>query len=85
MSESALLARVGETLFGQDWRGPLAAELGVEARAVKRWEKNVNRVPKPVWEDLGCLLYSYAADAESLAKELEEQMLTPRRKNPPRG
>lgn len=40
------LARIGETLYGTQWKVKMARDLGFSYRTVRRWEKNEYQVPE---------------------------------------
>ena len=42
------LATFATSLFGPEWRAPLARALYVDARTVYRWEHEVSQIPGPV-------------------------------------
>jgi hypothetical protein len=50
------LIEAGERLYGQQWRQPLAALLGVDVATLRRWTSAQIAVPKPVALALTLLL-----------------------------
>lgn len=44
---AAELADAGERLYGANWRGPLAKELGVDATTLWRWTNGGRDIPGP--------------------------------------
>lgn len=80
---AALFTKAGETLFGEDWRQPLADLLGMNIRTVRRIGAAArDGMEYPVNESLGPILAAYlkerartavaqAQEAERLAKLLE--------------
>jgi len=43
---------IGETLYGEHWQGPLADDLDISVRSMRRWANGSVNVPQGVWEDL---------------------------------
>lgn len=62
-----LLAAGGEALFGPEWRRPLAAALGVDARLVQRWAAGQRAIPPEVAPALLGLLWREASGLEAQA------------------
>ena len=52
MSPSALLAAIGQALYGENFRSNMGDELGVSHRSVVRWAKGQSRIPPNVWSEL---------------------------------
>ena len=52
MSPAALLARVGQTLFGARWKPELADALGVRVDRLDDWSRGHGQPPQAVWRDL---------------------------------
>lgn len=52
----ALLHEAGEALHGPLWRVPLARDLGVAERTVRRWAAGEWPVPAAVWGEVRELL-----------------------------
>ena len=51
-----LISRVGRALYGERWQTPLARELGVADRTVRRWVSGED-MPKPgVFADLAAIV-----------------------------
>lgn len=48
------LQRVGEALYGPNWQTPVAADLAVSDRTVRRWVAG-HAIPDGVWADLALL------------------------------
>lgn len=55
--DRALLAQVGEALYGDTWQSALSRALDVEPRAVRRWVSNQNVIPPGVWAQVRELIH----------------------------
>jgi len=58
-----LLKQIGENWFGDQWQGPLARELSVGERSLRRWVAGTDGIPEGIWRDLLLRLearYNYA-------------------------
>ncbi len=53
---SELLKRIGEFIYGDQWQAPLARDLGVNERSMRRWVAGTDEIPRGVWRDLGSRL-----------------------------
>jgi hypothetical protein len=51
-----LLRRVGQFIYGEQWHAPLARDLGVNERSMRRWSAGTDEIPRSVWDDLGSKL-----------------------------
>lgn len=58
---------VGETLYGERWQAPIAADLGVSDRAVRYWISAANQCP----EDIGARLLAIVASKKHGLGDLE--------------
>ncbi len=54
-----ILRNVGEFFYGEEWQAPLARDLRVNERSLRRWLAGTENVPKGVWKDLGAKLEVY--------------------------
>jgi hypothetical protein len=54
-----ILRKVGEFFYGEEWQAPLARDLRVNERSMRRWLAGTEDVPKGVWKDLGSKLEIY--------------------------
>lgn len=54
--EACLIDQIGHALFGENYKGPLAAALGVRAHTVRDWASGRMRPQPGVWVDLRVLL-----------------------------
>jgi hypothetical protein len=57
--QTDILRKVGEFFHGDEWQAPLARDLGVNERSMRRWLAGTENVPKGVWKDLGSKLELY--------------------------
>ncbi|SFU34670.1 hypothetical protein SAMN02799631_00269 [Methylobacterium sp. 174MFSha1.1] len=65
-----LLVAAGEALFGPEWRRPLAAALGVDARLVQRWANGQRGIPPEAAPALLALLEKEGSPLEARALAL---------------
>lgn len=65
-----LLKRIGEVLYGEQWQAPLARDVGVGDRSLRRWAAGTDEVPKGVWRDIGFRLESLRGDLDYLLGEV---------------
>jgi hypothetical protein len=56
LMSSELLKRVGEFIYGDQWQAPLARDLTVNERSMRRWVAGTDEIPRGVWRDLGSRL-----------------------------
>lgn len=63
---SRLLKRAGEALYGERWQSPLARDLGVADRTVRRWVDGSTDVPDGIYLDLHRLCMERAAEIDDL-------------------
>lgn len=66
----ALLVETGRALYGSDWRSPLADELGVHQRTVRRWAAGEFPIPDGVEAELRRLVELRAMDIKHLLQRL---------------
>jgi hypothetical protein len=65
-----LLQRVGEFLYGAQWQAPLARDVSVSDRSMRRWVAGTDDIPNGVWRDIGFRLESMQGDLEYLIGEV---------------
>jgi hypothetical protein len=65
----ALLRRAGEALYGERWQSPLAADLGIADRTVRRWAAG-QAIPETVWPEIRALLESRGKAIAELSRSL---------------
>ena len=61
---------VGEFFYGEQWQAPLARDLRVNERSMRRWLAGAESVPKGVWTDLGSKLSIYQSALGILVNEV---------------
>lgn len=69
---SRLLAECGAALYGDSWRAPLARDLGVTERTVRRWAADTHAMPAGAYTDLMRLVTERAAVLDALAERLKQ-------------
>jgi hypothetical protein len=52
MTDQALLAKVGQTIWGPAWQGPMAEALKVPASTIDAWARGSTAVPADSWRSL---------------------------------
>ena len=52
MTDQALLAKVGQTIWGPDWQGPMAAALKLTPGTIAEWVAGRSAVPADSWQAL---------------------------------
>jgi len=52
MDDNALFTQIGQALYGDHFRAPLAIDLEVEKQTVGNWAKGKSRIPPNVWLEL---------------------------------
>ncbi len=67
---SRLLAECGAALYGERWQSPLARDLGVADRTVRRWVAGTSDVPAGLYVDLLRLTQERAATLDALSQRL---------------
>lgn len=65
-----LLRAAGQALHGEFWRVPLAADLGVSHRTVRRWAEGEFRMPEGLSGRLAALLSARGVVLRELAERL---------------
>lgn len=65
-----LLIECGRALYGQQWQSPLARDLGVSDRTIRRWVAGQFPVPDGVAADLRRLCVARGAQLRALAAAL---------------
>ncbi len=72
-----LISRVGRALYGERWQTPLARELGVADRTVRRWVSGED-MPKPgVFADLAAIVAEHGAELATLHAALRKMTNSP--------
>jgi len=71
MTDLDHLTRAGETLHGRSvWKDPLAHDLGVLPRTVRKWAAGETPIPSGIWGELRSLLTAHSEAAAELAATL---------------
>jgi hypothetical protein len=65
-----LLSRAASLLYGEMWQTPLASELGVPPRQVRRWASGDRQIPPSTWPELVRLLKIRLLEVEDVLQEL---------------
>lgn len=65
-----LLIAVGQALYGERWQSPLARDLGVSDRTMRRWVAGQFPVPVGVRAELVTLLKERGVMLDALAERL---------------
>lgn len=67
---SRLLRETGEALYGPQWQTPLARELGMSDRHMRRLAAGTHDVPPGVWLDLMRIAMERAMTLDGLTERL---------------
>jgi hypothetical protein len=54
-----LLRQIGIFFHGEEWQAPLARDLHVSERTMRRWVAGTEDIPRGVWRDLSAHLETY--------------------------
>jgi hypothetical protein len=65
-----LLRRVGQALYGQDWKTALARALDVNERSVRRWDDGASPIPGGVRGELLQLVGKRGGELIELQRDL---------------
>lgn len=65
-----LLEKAGTALFGDNWKAPMARDLGVNLRNFRRWADGENPVPDAMWPLIRSLLLAHSLKCRDIAVEL---------------
>jgi hypothetical protein len=52
MTDQAMLAKVGQTIWGASWQAPMAAALKQPPRTIEDWSTGRVAVPLEMWKEL---------------------------------
>jgi hypothetical protein len=63
-----LLRNVGTSLYGEEWQAPLARDLDVGERTMRRWAAGTEGIPQGVWRDVGIRLQIWQATVGYLVR-----------------
>jgi hypothetical protein len=67
-----LLQQVGQFIYGEQWQAPLAREISVGERSMRRWSAGTDHIPNGVWRDIGLQLETIQGDLEYLIGEVKK-------------
>lgn len=67
-----LFRRVGEALYGPEWRMPLSRDLGVAYLTVRRWQSGAAPIPAGVVDELQGLVVAADEEATERSRALAE-------------
>ena len=70
MSEQ-LLKAIGVFLYGDQWQAPLARDISVSERSMRRWAAGTDEIPKGAWQDIALVLDTVHAEAGNLLSEVK--------------
>ena len=52
MTDQAMIAKIGQTVWGLSWQGPMAAALRQQPRTIDDWSSGRVPVPVEAWKEL---------------------------------
>ncbi len=52
MSDQATITKIGQTIWGPSWQGPMAAALKQQPRTIEDWSTGRVSVPPEMWKEL---------------------------------
>jgi hypothetical protein len=52
MTDQTTIAKIGQTIWGPSWQGPMAAALKQQPRTVEDWSSGRAAVPLEAWKEL---------------------------------
>jgi hypothetical protein len=52
MTDQVTIAKIGQTIWGSSWQGPMAAALKHQPRTVEDWSSGRAAVPLETWKEL---------------------------------
>ena len=52
MTDQATIARIGQTIWGPSWQGPMAEALKQQHRTIEDWSSGRVAVPLEAWKEL---------------------------------
>lgn len=64
------LAEIGKAIYGQNWKSPMAKDLGVKYRTVLRWVAGEFAIPEDIQDRLKKALKLRAEEAQRTATKL---------------
>jgi hypothetical protein len=67
-----LLKQIGVFFHGEEWQAPLARDLRVSERTIRRWVAGTEEIPRGVWRDLSAHLEIYDRTLGSLLAQVKD-------------
>jgi hypothetical protein len=67
-----LLQQVRSFFYGEEWQAPLARDLAVNARTMRRWAAGTEEIPQGIWRDLNARFETYSKGLGALAAHVKE-------------
>jgi hypothetical protein len=67
-----LLRQIGVSFHGEEWQAPLARDLRVSERTMRRWMAGTEEIPRGVWRDLSGRLEIYNRTLGSLVARAKQ-------------
>lgn len=67
-----LLKQVGGFFYGEEWQAPLARDLAVNERTMRRWAAGTEEIPQGVWRDLSSRFEVYSRGLAAVAAQVKE-------------
>jgi hypothetical protein len=67
-----LLRQIGVFFHGEEWQAPLARDLRVSERTIRRWVAGTEEIPRGVWRDLSAHLEIYDRTLGSLVAHVKD-------------
>ena len=52
MTDQAMIAKIGQTVWGSSWQGPMATALRQQPRTIEDWSSGRVPVPVEAWKEL---------------------------------
>ena len=71
MLDNNTLQKIGQSLYGTNWIGDLAAALNVNERSMRRWAAGTYEIPAGIRGELVTLCRARGANLEGIAGALE--------------
>jgi hypothetical protein len=72
LSKDRLLRQIGIFFHGEEWQAPLARDLRVNERTIRRWVAGTEEIPRGVWRDLSAQLEIYDRTLRSVAAQVKD-------------
>ena len=66
MNDPELFNRIGEAMYGGNWKRALADEMGVRQSSVQNWARGSNRIYPDIWESIAAVIARRQMELASL-------------------